>query len=74
MLATPHDIIATPDQVQALFKEIGSKDKRLNWYSRSYHLLLHDVQHEKVMTDVQRWLNKQSHELRKTDRRRMDAE
>jgi len=74
MLATPHDIIATPDQVQALFKQIGSKDKRLNWYSRSYHLLLHDVQHEKVMTDVERWLNKQSHELRKTDRRRTDAE
>lgn len=74
MLGTPHDVIATPDQVQTLFKAIGSKDKRLNWYSRSYHLLLHDVQREKVLLDVQRWLDKQSNELRKTIRRRPGAE
>ncbi len=74
VLASPHDIIATPDQVQTLFKDIDSSDKRLHWYTRSYHLLLHDVQHEKVVSDVTRWLDKQSHELRKTDRRREASE
>lgn len=74
VLASPHDIIATPDQVQGLFKEIKTGDKRLNWYSRSYHLLLHDVQREKVLQDLVLWLDKQSHELRKTDRRREASE
>ena len=58
MLASPHDIVARPDQVQDLFKAISSKDKKLLWYTRSYHLLLHDVQREEVLTDVTRWLDR----------------
>lgn len=56
VLASPHDIVSSPDQVQQLFKEFPSENKRLNWYSRSYHLLLHDVQHEAVLKDVTTWL------------------
>ena len=58
MLATPHDIVARPDQVQDLFRALTSKDKKLLWYTRSYHLLLHDVQREEVLTDVTRWLDR----------------
>lgn len=58
MLASPHDIVASPEQVQQLFRDIGSKDKRLLWYTRSYHLLLHDVQHEEVVEDLTRWLRR----------------
>ena len=56
VLASPHDIVCTPDQVQDLFRQISSKNKRLHWYSRSYHLLLHDVQHEDVINDITVWL------------------
>ncbi len=58
LLASPHDIVSSPDQVQALFKEIGSQDKRLHWYTQSYHLLLHDIQHEDVLRDVETWLKR----------------
>lgn len=58
MLASPHDIVASPEQVRQLFRDIGSKDKRLLWYTRSYHLLLHDVQHEEVVGDLTRWLRR----------------
>ena len=56
MLASPHDVVSSPQQVEALFREIGSDDKRLRWYPRSYHLLLHDVQHAEVLRDVARWV------------------
>jgi alpha-beta hydrolase superfamily lysophospholipase len=56
VLASPHDIVSSPDQVQQLFKEFPSEAKRLHWYTRSYHLLLHDVQHEDVLKDVTTWL------------------
>ena len=56
VLASPHDIVCTPDQVQNFFREIGTENKRLHWYTRSYHLLLHDVQHDDVLNDITRWL------------------
>lgn len=62
MLASPHDVVASPDQVQTLFKQLGTHDKKLLWYAQSYHLLLHDVQREAVVEDVHRWLRSpQSH-------------
>ena len=56
-LASPNDVLSSPDQVQALFRQVDSEKKTLYWYSRSYHLLLHDVQHEEVVADVLKWLN-----------------
>lgn len=58
MLASPHDVVSSPSQVEALFQQIGSGDKRLLWYPQSYHLLLHDVQHEEVLGDVARWVRR----------------
>jgi len=58
MLASPHDIVASPEQVQGLFRDLGSKQKRLLWYTRSYHLLLHDVQREEVVEDLERWITR----------------
>lgn len=57
VLASPNDVLSSPDQVQALFQQIGSPKKTLLWYSRSYHLLLHDVQREEVVRDVVKWLD-----------------
>jgi alpha-beta hydrolase superfamily lysophospholipase len=60
IIASPHDIVSTPDQVQQLFEEIRTDDKLMHWYSRSYHLLLHDVQREQVIGDVTRWIRKRT--------------
>lgn len=57
-LASPNDVLSSPDQVQTLFRQIDSEKKTLHWYTRSYHLLLHDVQHEDVVADILKWLNK----------------
>ena len=57
-LASPNDILSSPDQIQTLFSQIRSPKKRLLWYSRSYHLLLHDVQRAEVSGDLLRWLER----------------
>ncbi|MEQ1751344.1 MAG: alpha/beta hydrolase, partial [Prosthecobacter sp.] len=57
-LATPNDILSSPDQVQTLFGQIRSPQKRLLWYTRSYHLLLHDVQRAEVSKDLLKWLER----------------
>ena len=57
-LASPNDVLSSPDQVQTLFQQINSEKKTLHWYSRSYHLLLHDVQHDDVVADILKWLKK----------------
>lgn len=56
MLASPHDVVSSPEQVEALFHQFSSDDKHLLWYLRSHHLLLHDVQHDEVLRDVARWV------------------
>ena len=56
MLASPHDIVAAPEQIQELFGQLAARKKKLLWYSKSYHLLLHDVQREEVVRDVRRFL------------------
>lgn len=58
MLGSPNDVVSSPEQVRALFGRIASDDKRLLWYRRSYHLLLHDVQHEDVVHDVAQWMSR----------------
>ena len=58
-VASPNDVLSSADQIQSLFAELRSRDKKLLWYTRSYHLLLHDVQREEVVNDVARWLERQ---------------
>jgi acylglycerol lipase len=58
-LASPNDILSSADQVQTLFRHVRSEDKKLLWFTRSHHLLLHDVQRDEVVKDVATWLQKQ---------------
>ena len=46
-----------PSILFPLFAEIRSRDKKLLWYTRSYHLLLHDVQRAEVLGDATKWLH-----------------
>ncbi len=56
VLASPNDVIASPAQIQHFYNGLGSRDKTIIWYDESYHLLLHDVQREKVLHDATAWL------------------
>ncbi len=58
-VASPKDVLSSADQIQGLFAAVRSRDKKLLWYTRSYHLLLHDVQREEVVNDVAKWLDRQ---------------
>jgi len=58
-VASPNDVLSSADQIQTLFFSMRSRDKKLLWYTRSYHLLLHDVQRAEVVNDVTRWLDRQ---------------
>lgn len=60
VLGSPNDVIATEEQVQAFFDVLASKDKTLLWYRQSYHLLLHDVEREKVMANATHWVEEQT--------------
>ena len=64
-VASPNDVLSSADQIQALFAQIRSRDKKLLWFTRSYHLLLHDVQREEVVHDVTHWLDRQIEALRR---------
>jgi acylglycerol lipase len=55
-LASPNDILSSPDQIHSLFAQVRSPRKKLLWYSRSHHLLLHDVQRSEVSHDLLRWI------------------
>lgn len=67
-LASPNDVLSSPDQVQALFAQVRSADKTLHWYTRSYHLLLHDVQRDDVVEDVLEWLGRRVTSKRRSRR------
>ena len=59
-VASPNDVMSSADQIQGLFAKVRSRDKKLLWYTRSYHLLLHDVQRQEVVNDVAKWLDRQT--------------
>lgn len=65
-LASPNDVVTSPDQVQTLFSSVRSTDKTLHWYTRSYHLLLHDVQRADVVDDVIEWLDRRATSKRRS--------
>jgi alpha-beta hydrolase superfamily lysophospholipase len=67
-LASPNDVISSPDQVQSLFSQVRAQKKELHWYSRSHHLLLHDVQRQSVVNDVLRWIGKRENDRKPHER------
>lgn len=56
VLASPNDVIASEEQVADFFHRLGSQDKTIHWYRKSYHLLLHDTQREEVLRDATQWV------------------
>lgn len=56
VLASPNDVIASEEQVADFYRLIGSRDKTIHWYRKSYHLLLHDTERQEVLRDATHWV------------------
>jgi acylglycerol lipase len=51
------DKVTKPSGSQLFYDATGSADKTLRLYDGHYHDLLHDVDKEKVMADITRWID-----------------
>lgn len=56
VLAAGNDCFVGVSQIETWFQKLGATDKTLNVYSDSFHLLWHDLDVEKVLSDVRMWL------------------
>ncbi len=56
ILYAEHDIFVPPAAVEDFDRRIPHPDHSLNYYPGNYHLLLHDLDYEKVLSDVDMWL------------------
>src|SRR6476661_9389161 len=52
------DKVTKPSGSQSFYDNAGSKDKTLKLYEGSYHDPLNDVDKQKVMADIQAWIDK----------------
>jgi alpha-beta hydrolase superfamily lysophospholipase len=53
-----HDLLTTPEDVEAWFAALKTKDKERHLFEKSYHMLLHDSQREEVLEVVGGWLER----------------
>ncbi len=51
-----HDIFVSPAQVEQFFAKLGSREKELQLFPDSYHLLLHDHDKAQVLECIESWL------------------
>jgi acylglycerol lipase len=51
------DKAARPDGSQFFYDTAGSEDKTLKLYEGGFHDLLNDVDKDKVMADITRWID-----------------
>ena len=54
-----NDIFIRPGLVEKFFERLASRDKEIEFFPESYHLLLHDHDREEVLQRVARWLTLQ---------------
>lgn len=59
VLYTPNDVFTSAEQVEAFFQRIPVKDKTKVLFPKSYHLLLHDVDRERVLSILEHWVQRQ---------------
>ena len=56
LLYTPNDIFTTREQIESFYAKIGSGDKSKIFLPNSYHLILHDVDRDQTLIDLENWL------------------
>ncbi|MDH3600801.1 MAG: lysophospholipase [Candidatus Tectomicrobia bacterium] len=59
VLYAGHDAFVTPDAVEPFFDRIASTDKEKYLFPDSYHLLLHDDDHDIVLEHIKAWISQQ---------------
>jgi alpha-beta hydrolase superfamily lysophospholipase len=50
------DRMVPPDGSRAFVADVGCLDRELREYAGAYHVLFADLDHERVLTDVERWI------------------
>jgi alpha-beta hydrolase superfamily lysophospholipase len=56
VLYTPHDPLASREQIEEFFNQIASDDKTKVFFPESYHLVLHDTERYRAVEVLQRWI------------------
>jgi len=56
VLAAGNDCFVKVAQIERWFASLGSEDKTLHVYGDSYHLLWHDLDCDRVLADVAKWV------------------
>lgn len=56
VLYTPNDVLTSREQVEAFFAKVPVADKTKRFYPNCYHLLLHDVDRERVLKETMAWM------------------
>jgi alpha-beta hydrolase superfamily lysophospholipase len=51
------DRMVFPDGSRAFFAEVGQRDKTMHEYPGAYHVLLADLDRERVLADLEQWMN-----------------
>lgn len=52
------DQLSDPEGSKMLYEKVGSRDKTLKGYEGLYHEIFNEPEHEKVMADMEAWLEK----------------
>jgi acylglycerol lipase len=52
-----NDMLSNPSGSQLMYEKAGSKDKTLKVYEHLFHEVFNEPEHEKVLSDVEAWLN-----------------
>jgi len=52
ILQTLHDHAVAPESADIIYSQAGSKNKKVIWYPKSYHILLVDYEKEKAFQDI----------------------
>ena len=50
------DRMVPPEGSRAFVAHVGHPDRELREYAGAYHVLFADLDHERVLTDVERWI------------------
>jgi acylglycerol lipase len=54
-----HDVFIPPARVEEFFARLGSREKELQFFPESYHLLLHDHDRSEALARIEDWLLRQ---------------
>ena len=56
LLYTPNDVFTSREQIESFYARISAADKSKIFLPNSYHLILHDVDRDQTLIDLENWL------------------